>query len=323
MSSLREIAVTLEQRITATEAELFAELGIGVRTSFLALSRTGLRVRVLEHGAGPPLMLLHGVSLSAAAWAPLFAPLAGYRVIAVEAPGHGLSDPFAYERGKVRAHARDLLDDIFDELDLPAAPVVGHSLGAMFALWHAARGDGRISAIAAVGDPAVALPGVRVRMPLSLLTVRGLGRAVLRSPSPPPVYRALLAKGLGTAEVAHAPTLLIEALRLAARRPGNARTVASLMHAIDRFRKPRPESTLTEVELGAITTPTTFIWGSEDPYLTPRDAHPSIDRMPSATLTEVPGGHGPWLVAPVATAALIRSHLESTERSRLIVTPSA
>ena len=100
MSSSREIAVTLEQRITATEAELFAELGIEVRTSFLALSRTGLRVRVLEHGSGPPLMLLHGVSLGAAAWAPLFAPLAGYRVIAVEAPGHGLSDPFAYERGK-------------------------------------------------------------------------------------------------------------------------------------------------------------------------------------------------------------------------------
>jgi pimeloyl-ACP methyl ester carboxylesterase len=315
--------VTIEQTIAATEAKLFAELDIEVRTSFLALPRTGLRVRVLEHGAGAPLMLFHGGSLSAAAWAPLFGPLAGYRVIAVDAPGHGLSDPVTYERGKVRAHTRDLLDDIFDELDIRAAPVVGHSLGGMFALWHAAGGHGRISAIVAIGDPAVALPGVRVRMPLSLLTVRGLGRVVLRSPSPPLFYRALLAKGLGAAEVADAPPLLIDALRLAARRPSNARTVASMMHAIDRFRKPRPESTLTEVELAAIKIPTTFIWGSDDPYLTPRDAQPSIDRIPSATLTEVRGGHGPWLVAPDATAALIRSHLDSTQSSSFVVTSSA
>jgi pimeloyl-ACP methyl ester carboxylesterase len=315
--------LTLEQKIAATEAELFTELDVEVRSSFLALSRTGLRVRVLEHGSGPPLVLFHGVSLSAAAWAPLFAPLAGYRVIAVDAPGHGLSDPVTYERGSVRAHTRDLLDDIFDELDIGAIPVVGHSLGGMFALWHAAGGDRRISAIVAVGDPAVALPGVRVRMPLSLLTVRGLGQAVLRSPSPSPVYKALLAKGLGTAEVAQASPLLIEAMRLAAGRPGNARTVASLMHAIDRFRRPRPESTLSEVELAAITTPTTFIWGSDDPYMTPRDAQRSIDRMPAATLTEVPGGHGPWLVAPVATAALIRSHLDSVERSLFVGALSA
>lgn len=314
--------MTLEQTIAATEAKLFADLDLQVRTSFLALSRTGLRVRVLEHGSGPPLLLFHGVSLSAAAWAPLFAPLAGYRVIAIDAPGHGLSDPVVYARGKVRAHTRDLLGDIFDALDVRAAPVVGHSLGGMFALWQAAAADRRISSIVAVGDPAVALPGVRVRMPLSLLTVRGLGRVVLRSPSPPLVYKAVLAKGLGAAEVANAPALLIEALRLAARRPGNARTVTSLMHAINRFREPRPESTLTEAELAAITTPTTFIWGSDDPYLTPREAQPSIDRMPSATLIEVPGAHGPWLVAPAATAALIRSHLERTEHPSVVVTQS-
>src|SRR5262249_56897824 len=121
--------------------------------------------------------------------------------------------------------------------------------------------------VAGMGGPAVALRGARVRMPLSLLTVRGVGVAVLRSPTPHPVYRRLLAQGLGPADVAAAPGPLIEALRLSARRPENARTVASLMHAIDRFRHPRPESVLTSVELAAITTPTIFIIGSGDPYL--------------------------------------------------------
>ena len=230
-------------------------------------------------------------------------------MLAVDLPGHGLSDAVRYRRGQVREHARALIDDILDALQLAHAPVVGHSLGAMFALWHAATGSERISSLVAIGDPGVALPGARVRMPLSLLTVRGLGKAVLGSPSPRPVYRRLLAQGLGTAEVAAAPPELVEALRLSVRRPGNPATVASLMHAIDRFRRPRPESVLTVAELAAIRMPTAFIWGSNDPYLSPAAARPSIEQMPAATLDEVAGGHAPWLIDAAATASLIRGHL--------------
>jgi pimeloyl-ACP methyl ester carboxylesterase len=150
---------------------------------------------------------------------------------------------------------------------------------------------------------------VRVRMPLSLLTVRGLGFAVLRSPAPRAVYRQLLAQGLGRAEVAAAPDALVEALHLSARRPGNARTVASLMHAIDRFRRPRAESVLTEPELATLATPTMFIWGADAPYLSADRARPSVERMPSAALYEVPGAHGPWLADPGRSAELIQAHL--------------
>jgi pimeloyl-ACP methyl ester carboxylesterase len=223
----------------------------------------------------------------------------------VDLPGHGLSDPVTYRRGQVREHTRRLLDDIFDALGLDQVPVIGHSLGGMFALWHVAAGSGRISEVVAIGEPAVALPGVHVRLPLSLLTVPGLGRAVLRCPSSPGTYRQLLVRGLGPADVAAAPDSLIEVLRLSARRPGNARTIATLMHAIDRFRRPRPESVLTSAELAAITTPTTFILGSDDPYLSVERARPSIDQIPGATLHEVPGGHAPWLVDPQRAADLM------------------
>jgi pimeloyl-ACP methyl ester carboxylesterase len=157
--------------------------------------------------------------------APLFNALSGRRLLAVDLPGHGLSDPVRYRRGHVRRHARELIDDIFDALGLDEAPVVGHSLGGMLALWYAAAGGQRISRLVAIGEPAVALPGVRVRMPLSLLTVRGLGVAVLRSPAPRRAYRRLLTQGLGRAEVAAAPDSLVDALHLSARRPENPRTV--------------------------------------------------------------------------------------------------
>jgi pimeloyl-ACP methyl ester carboxylesterase len=300
--------MTLEQRIRDAETGLFAAVGAEVDESCLELAGTGLRVRVLSHGSGPPLLLLHGVSPSAAVWAPLFGALSGLRLLAVDLPGHGLSDPVMYRGGHVREHARRLIDDILDALELDRVPAVGHSLGGMFALWHVAGGSERISRLVAIGEPAVALPGVRVRMPLSLLTVRGLGVAVLRSPSPRPVYRRLLVQGLGPGEVAGAPDPLLEALRLSARRPGNARTVASLMHAIDRFRRPRAESVLSKAELAGISTPTIFILGSDDPYLSPDRARGSIEQIPTATLYEVPAGHAPWLVNAEHTAKLIATH---------------
>jgi pimeloyl-ACP methyl ester carboxylesterase len=302
-----------ERRIRDAESDLFAVLDAEVEERFLDLEQTDLRVRVLSHGSGAPLLLLHGASHTAAAWAPLFAELRGFRLLAVDLPGHGLSDPVRYRRGHVREHTHRLLDDILDALALDDVPVVGHSLGAMFALWHAAAGSERISGVIAVGAPAVALPGTRVRMPLSLLTVPGLGVAVLRSPSPRPVYRRLLAQGLGSAEVRTAPDSLIETQRLAARRPENARSVVSLLHAIDRFRRPRPESVLTAEELAVIRVPTTFVLGSDDPYLSPRDARPSIARIPNATLHEMSAGHGPWLVDPERVAGLITAHRQARE----------
>ena len=298
----------LERRIRDAEGNLFAATGADVEEFFIELARTGLRIRVLSHGRGPAVVLLHGVSESAAIWAPLFTKLRHFRLLAVDLPGHGLSDPVAFRRGQVREHARALIEDILDALRLDQVPVIGHSLGGMFALWHVAAGSGRISEVVAIGEPAVALPGVRVRMPLSLLTVRRLGVAVLRSPSPHRVYRRLLAQGLGSAEVAAAPDPLIEALRLSARRPGSARTVTSLMHAIDRFRRPRPESVLTSAELAAITTPTIFILGSDDPYLSVERARTSIGQIQGARLYEVPGGHAPWLVDAQHAAGLIATH---------------
>jgi pimeloyl-ACP methyl ester carboxylesterase len=110
------------------------------------------------------------------------------------------------------------------------------------------------------------------------------------------------------------PAPLLDALRLSSHRPANARTVGTLMHAINRFRRPRPESVLSSAELAAIRTPALFIWGTDDPYLTPDQARPAIERIPNATLHELPAGHGPWLVHPRRTAALIRTAVPRERR---------
>jgi pimeloyl-ACP methyl ester carboxylesterase len=304
--------VRLDHRIREAETRLFARSGLQSEESFLDLNSAKVRLRVLSTGAGPPLVMLHGVSLAAAVWAPWLADLAGYRALLVELPGHGLSGPAAYRPGAVREHSLTLMDDLFDTLGLATTPVVGHSLGGMLALWHAAARPGRITSLVVIGEPAVALPGATVRMPLSLLTVPVLGEAVLRTPSPRPVYRRLLGQGLSPAAAAAAPDDLLDVLRLAARRKGNARTVASLMHAIDGFRRPRADSVMTDSELRQVTAPTMFCLGTGDPFLSPAQARPAIAKIPGATLHEVPGGHGPWLEDPAGCAKLVISHLTAT-----------
>src|ERR1700751_3153640 len=104
----------LERRIHEAERNLFAAVGADVEEFFIELAQTGLRVRVLSHGQGPAVVLLHGVSENAAIWAPLFTKLPHFRLLAVDLPGHGLSDPTVFRRGQVREHARLLIDDILN-----------------------------------------------------------------------------------------------------------------------------------------------------------------------------------------------------------------
>jgi pimeloyl-ACP methyl ester carboxylesterase len=302
----------LDARIRDAEARLFARSGVRPEESYLDLSSARVRLRLLSVGSGPSVVLLHGVALAAAVFAPWLEDLRGYRLLMVDLPGHGLSGPVTYRRGAVRDHSLRLIDDLLDALGLATAPVLGHSLGGMFALWYAAARPDRIASLVTVADPAVALPGATVRMPLSMLTVPLLGRAVLRTPSPRPVYRKLLADGLSPAAAAAAPEELVDVLRLAARRLGNASTVASLMHAIDGFRRPRPESVMDDAELARVTAPTMFCWGTDDPFLSPAKGRPSVAKIPGAVLHEVPGGHGPWLDDPAICAKLVTAHLTAS-----------
>ena len=66
--------------------------------------------------------------------------------------------------------------------------------------------------------------------------------------------------------------------------------------------------------LAAITTPTIFILGSDDPYLSIERARTSIDQIQGARLYAVPGGHAPWLADARHAAGLIATHAHVTAR---------
>ncbi len=92
----------------------------------------GAAVRLVEAGAGEPLLLIHGVGLRAEAWAPQIAALGeAARVIAVDMPGHGGSDHLpdgARLPDYVAWAAR-----VVEALGLGPVNVAGHSMGSLIA----------------------------------------------------------------------------------------------------------------------------------------------------------------------------------------------
>jgi pimeloyl-ACP methyl ester carboxylesterase len=101
------------------------------------------------YGCGHPLVLIHGVGMRKAVWAPQIAELsARYRVVTYDMWGHGGSDlpPAGVELG---AYAEQLAG-LLRHLDMDEAHIVGHSMGALVALEFALGQPRRTSSLAAL-----------------------------------------------------------------------------------------------------------------------------------------------------------------------------
>ncbi|HET7034706.1 MAG TPA: 2-succinyl-6-hydroxy-2,4-cyclohexadiene-1-carboxylate synthase [Thermomicrobiaceae bacterium] len=95
----------------------------------------GLALNVEMSGSGPPLVLLHGFTGSAATWRDLARSWgASFTTIAVDLIGHGASDaPADPARYRMEHCAADLVA-LFDRLGLDRPAVLGYSLGGRVAL---------------------------------------------------------------------------------------------------------------------------------------------------------------------------------------------
>jgi pimeloyl-ACP methyl ester carboxylesterase len=117
----------------------------------------GLRLHVVESGPedGPPVILLHGFPELWSCWRRQVGPLAdaGFRVLAPDQRGYGLSD----KPGPVSAYALDTLADdvlgLIESTGHPRAALVGHDWGGVVAWWVATRNPGRVERLAILNAP--------------------------------------------------------------------------------------------------------------------------------------------------------------------------
>ena len=86
----------------------------------------GFRVRYLDGGSGPPVVLVPTMFLPADSYRPTMAHLSqSYRVFAVDTPGTGKSQPLR-ERWAFERYA-DWVAEFLGVLGLEPVPVIGHS----------------------------------------------------------------------------------------------------------------------------------------------------------------------------------------------------
>ncbi|MDQ6836997.1 MAG: alpha/beta hydrolase [Actinomycetota bacterium] len=266
----------------------------------LTLSDGG-RLRVLEQGAGPPIVLIHGITLAASIWhfqLPALAA-AGYRVVAYDQRGHGASS-VGREGLTLDRLAADLAE-VLDALDLRQAVLVGHSMGGMVALRHlagdpeAAAGHGRVGALALLAtsaNPVIgsAIPGARRAVAALGPLLARMAWATSRLPGPS-LGRGDLSFLLARVTFGDEPSTSQVALTRDVTAAVPAKVAAELLSEIIRF----DESAILE----HLALPTTVMVGTHDLMTPLRHARAMTDIIAGADLIALEGcGHMVMLERP-------------------------
>lgn len=246
---------------------------------------TGVSLDVAETGdaAGPPVVLLHGITDSRRSWDPVLPELdPGIRAIAVSQRGHGDS-----ERPASGYRTRDLADDVpalLDALHVERAVVVGHSMGSTVARRVAVDHPHRVQALVLVASFASYADKPEIGELASALDtfppdrldpgfVRAFQAGTFVRPVPPGLLETVVGESLKV------PTRVFRAALA-----GNLEDDVS-------------------GDLGRIRCPTLVVWGDRDPYCPRRDQDAIVRAIPGARLSVYAGtAHCPHWEEPARFA---------------------
>lgn len=264
----------------------------------------GVRLNYRDEGNpdGPPLVLIHGYSASAADWDPWAERLgSAYRIIALDLPGHGLTQTPQGYHASVAGYV-EAVNALVGRLGLHRFVLAGNSLGGetawRFALAHPQDLRGLVL-IDAAGWPAPKAKGVD---------------ALLYAALKAPAVRAL-------AQTMDDRPMIRDGLKAAFENPALA-TPALIDRYVDLSRAPGHRAILigltdngmvaTAARLSAIAVPTLVMAGAEDRLIPSTDAARFAAAIPGAKLILYPAvGHLPMEEAPDRSAADLKAWLET------------
>lgn len=269
----------------------------------------GRSVSYIEAGAGPVLLLIHGVAGTLENWRAVIEPLAEhYTVVASDLPGHGRSATGAgdYSLGAMASGLRDLLFALGHE----RATLVGHSLGGGIAMQYSYQFPERTERLVLVSSGglgpevstilrAATLPGSG----LFIAATSAVGTAVGR-----PVGRVLSAighrPGADVAEVLRGYGSLLDRDRRTA--------FLSTLRGVVGSRGQRVEA--ADRLYLAEGLPVLIIWGARDPIIPVHHAESAHQAIPGSRLEIFEGvGHLPQVEAPERFVAILSRFMAETD----------
>jgi pimeloyl-ACP methyl ester carboxylesterase len=265
----------------------------------------GVATRCLLAGAetAPPLLLLHGLSLTSEIWIGNIDALGrDFRVVAVDLLGHGFTRP----RDGVPAGIEDKLahlEALIDVLGFDRLSVSGSSYGGLMAANLALRRRERIDRLIINGSGSAF--NTEQQLAVFMERIQAGYRPTLGETSPDG-WRARLA---GTVLDARSiPCELLAVLPLCYAQPW---AVPCWDETVDTMRQPerfRPFRILDRLE--ELTLPTLVVWGREDKGGIYDSAVAAVARMPQAELVAFDAcGHLPMMERPVTYNAVVRDFL--------------
>lgn len=225
----------------------------------------GQKIKYLEAGSGPVVVLLHGLGGNSTNWAFNTPALAQkFRVVVPDQVGFGGSD-----KPLINYHVGtyvDFLDKFLSELKVERATLVGHSMGGWVAALYALKYPGRVERLVLVDAAGFAPP-----KEFDIDALAGLN----------PSTRAEMKRLAGL--VFYNPALksdaAVDALLAQRMSAGDGYTIQRLAESVH-----RSDDTL-DGKLGAIKQPVLLVWGRED-GLTPaaREGERFKRELPSAQM---------------------------------------
>jgi pimeloyl-ACP methyl ester carboxylesterase/acyl-CoA thioesterase FadM len=254
----------------------------------------GLSMTVDVAGDGPALLLVHGFPLDRSMWRRVSSGLTGWRRIAPDLRGLGLSE--APASGYTMADYADDLVALLDGVHAESVVLCGFSMGGYVAFELLRRHPERVRALVLVNTRANADDTAgRERRNAMIARIRRDGPGFLADD--------MLPRLLAPASLATMPDVVREARGMMGIHPATG-----LVGALEAMRD-RPSAVPL---LPAITVPTLIVHGSDDQLIPLAEAREMANAIPGAQLAVIPGaGHLAPVEQPVNSGRVIREFLDA------------
>jgi pimeloyl-ACP methyl ester carboxylesterase len=287
-------------------------MGITFKTVYVNVPSVPQPVRLIETGSGPSVFFLHGGPAFAGVWLSLMAQLRGFKLVAIDRPGYGLTGKFDYKSVEYKRFAVTFLEELFDTVGFDSVPIVSSSMGGLWALWFAAARPDRISSMVQLGCPPLVM---RRGMPLPyrLLATPWINRKLLsfEPPGDDQIRKVFTRMGHSKATVDEWSDTFWNLGIAFERLPEYIDGWLTELETVAGLRGGRSDLVMTADDLMEIDHRTRFIWGRNDNFGDVDLARRITNAMPRAEIDVIDGGHLPWLDEPETCGQLIQKFLES------------
>jgi pimeloyl-ACP methyl ester carboxylesterase len=248
------------------------------------------RLSYVDYGAGPPLLLVHGLGGCWQWWLENIPTLGrDHRVIAVDLPGFGASEPLP-PPADMCAHS-ETIHALLDALRVERASICAHSMGGLVAARLAADHPDRLDQLVLACAGGITLSPVQLALLRhsfvafnAFFSQPGVASAFARRPR---LRRLLFARTVVHPDAVSAALAAQIVPRMKA--PGFLGAVGAGIRAAN------------DVDMSGIALPTLALWGRRDPILPVTQAEELVDRMPNAQLVVLDdAAHCPMFEQPTA-----------------------